>query len=322
MATPDCTPFQLAHLVESTIARLLADPTKNNLGPGHPEPAWGDFLVGYASGADELFAALKEVIGPFHWSPAEAFACAQGLDPRESHPARPAAPRGSAAPRGHSVAETKGASVATELSVISWALCQTTATKADNREETLMPSERWARSRMFGQEANVALHRELIALLAAYGHPAVAPSLSPRWQEVHAGSNQWASTWSERHVAHICGLGTFGLSGGLITTKGKAVRLGSLVVKASLPPTARAYSGPFDYCLYLTRGLCGLCAERCPVGSVTREGRDKPACSRHLRPRSEAYIRDRFGFVGYACGLCQTGVPCESGLPSVDSLPA
>ena len=37
-----------------------------------------------------------------------------------------------------------------------------------------------------------------------------------------------ASTWSERHVAYVSGLGTFGLSGGLITAKGQAVRLGSV----------------------------------------------------------------------------------------------
>ena len=27
------------------------------------------------------------------------------------------------------------------------------------------------------------------------------------------------------------------------------------------------------------------------------------------------YVKEAFGFEGYGCGLCQTGVPCESGLP-------
>lgn len=292
-AQPDS---DLARLIESTIAAFLADPAKNNLGPGNPDPAWGDFLVGYSAGDDDLYLSLKEVIGAFHWTPAEAFRVA-ALSASDSD-------------------SIQGASVApSQLTVVSWALCQTEATKAANRLETLMPSEPWARARMFGQAANVALHQELIAALAGCGHTAVAPGLSPRWQEDGAGSDRWASTWSERHVAYVCGLGTFGLCGGLITKKGKAVRLGSLVVRARIPPTERPYSGPFDHCLYLSRGLCGLCVVRCPVGSVSRERRDKPACSRHLRPRSEKYVREHYGFEGYACGLCQTGVPCESGLP-------
>jgi hypothetical protein len=26
-------------------------------------------------------------------------------------------------------------------------------------------------------------------------------------------------------------------------------------------------------------------------------------------------VRRNYGFDGYACGLCQTGVPCEAGIP-------
>lgn len=130
-----------------------------------------------------------------------------------------------------------------QLTVISWAVCQTEATTAANRLETVMLSAHWARARMFGQAANVALHHELITALASCGHLATAPSLSPRWREDGAGSDRWASTWSERHVAYVCGLATFGLCGGLITKKGRAVRLGSLVVKARIPPTKRPYSG-------------------------------------------------------------------------------
>jgi epoxyqueuosine reductase len=28
------------------------------------------------------------------------------------------------------------------------------------------------------------------------------------------------------------------------------------------------------------------------------------------------YIREHYGINIYACGLCQTGVPCEKGIPS------
>ena len=270
------------------IRDFLAVSANNTLGPGTTDRAWDDALVGFSSGADEMYVGLKEHIGSFHWTPSEAFALGSGGDP----PARPG-----------------------ELSVISWVLCQAEATKAANRGETSLPSEPWARARIFGQDGNRALHVALVDALTAGGYPAVAPGLLPQWSEQDSAEFGRASTWSERHVAHISGLGTFGLAGGLITERGQAVRFGSVVVRATIPPTPRPYADPFAYCLFFARGTCATCADRCPVGSVTRGGRDKEACARHLRPVTEEYVRREFGFDGYGCGLCQTGVPCESGIP-------
>ncbi len=116
-------------------------------------------------------------------------------------------------------------------------------------------------------------------------------------------------------MAYISGLGTFGLAGGLITERGQAVRFGSVIVRAIIPPTPRPYADPFAYCLFFARGTCAACAKRCPVGSVSQRG----ARQGSLRPSSptvtEEYVRREFGFDGYGCGLCQTGVPCESGIP-------
>ena len=200
--------------------------------------------------------------------------------------------------------------------MVSWALCQSDEAKQSNRREARYPSETWARARMFGQECNNALHLALVAALDDAGYTAVAPALLPQWSQLPSERFFVASTWSERHIAYVSGLGTFGLTGGLITEKGQAVRLGSVVVRARIPATPRLYSGPFDYCLFLTRGLCARCVARCPVGSVREEGRDKEPCSRHLGPAMREYVEGHFGFTGYACGLCQTGVPCESRIPS------
>ena len=35
----------------------------------------------------------------------------------------------------------------------------------------------------------------------------------------------------------------------------------------------------------------------------------------HLSEERFNVLREHFGFEGYGCGLCQTGVPCESGIP-------
>jgi epoxyqueuosine reductase len=298
----------LARLCEQTLSDFIADPARNTMGPGTGEPAWDGFLLAFAAGDDPLFGELKVHAGPQHWTPAEAFA---------------AAVRGGVFSAVGADADTAGGAPGRgapdaapgDLTVISWALCQTEAAKAANRRETRMPSERWARSRIFGQEGNVRLHLAMLEGLRALGYRAVAPSLSPAWAEADPHTNAWRSTWSERHVAYVAGLGTLSLSGGLITERGQALRLGSVVVKAVIPATPRAYDSPFAYCLHYTDEGCDECAQRCPTGSISAEGRDKLACARHLNPRTAEYVRTRYGFEGYGCGLCQTAVPCESAIP-------
>ncbi len=306
----------LSRFVDRFIRDYLAVPENNNLGPGTEGKAWADVLVGFSSGADPLYEDLKEHVGPFHWTPLEAFALAGTVSRSDDAAgARPGAVTpGNGGPAGDP-AGVDAPVTAEDLTVISWALCQSDEAKQSNSRETRYPSETWARARMFGQECNNALHVALIAALNDVGYKAAAPALLPEWSTQSSERFFMASTWSERHVAHVSGLGTFGLTGGLITERGQAVRFGSVVVRARIPATPRPYSGPFDYCLYLTRGLCARCAARCPVGSVREEGRDKEPCSHHLGPPMRDYVESHFGFKGYACGLCQTRVPCESRIP-------
>ena len=118
--------------------------------------------------------------------------------------------------------------------------------------------------------------------------------------ELHAESR-----WSERHAAYVCGLGTFGLSRGLITPKGTAGRFAGIIVDTELAPDERPYTGVYDYCV-----KCGACAGRCPVGAITVEyGKNNALCSRYLDKMGERYAPR------YGCGKCQTGVPCEHRIP-------
>jgi len=195
-------------------------------------------------------------------------------------------------------------------------LPQTAASKRDNRRETSYPAERWARSRILGEsKVNAGLRAFLVAELAARGIQAAAPQLLPQWSRQKSARYGFASVWSERHAAHVAGLGTFGLSDGLITPLGKAVRVGSLVLRGALPVSERPYNHHREYCLYFRDGSCGMCVRRCPVGSVRAEGRDKERCRRHLRESCARHIEQTWNLQGYGCGLCQTGVPCESGIP-------
>jgi epoxyqueuosine reductase QueG len=114
------------------------------------------------------------------------------------------------------------------------------------------------------------------------------------------------SNWSERHVAFVCGLGTFGLSKGLITEKGVAGRFSSIVTDMGLSPSVRPYEGLYDYCIF-----CGLCARRCPANAISLDtGKAHEPCEAFLN-ETRALFSPRYG-----CGKCQSGMPCESRIPA------
>ena len=275
----------LQSLIIDTVLAFCRSP-ENVLQAASAEPAWDEPLVGFAGGDDAIFQQYKQAVGPFHWTPLEAFALAFPDAPAAAH----------------------------DLTVVAWVLPQTEATKADNRQEQVYPAERWARARIFGENVNVLLRRKVVAALRDAGYQAVAPVLLPEFGTRPSEQYVLASNWSERHMAYASGLGTFGLCDGLITPKGKAMRVGSVVVRGSVAPTPRPYTDHHAYCLYYSEGTCGECIDRCPVKAISKAGHDKIKCNNHLE-RTKPFVREHFGFEGYGCGMCQTGVPCESGIP-------
>jgi epoxyqueuosine reductase QueG len=265
----------------------VAQSPENSLKNQAGEKAWDEPLVGFSAGDDPLYAQCKEHIGPFFWRPEEIF--------NLTFPDQPAA--------------------ADELSVVSWVLPQMAYTKKENAAQDTWPSERWTRARLFGEQFNRLLRAKVVEALSERGHVAVSPMLSPQWSFHMSEKYSWASTWSERHAAHIAGLGTFGLCDGLITPKGKAVRLGSAVVRAVLPPTPRPYVDHHAYCLFFTHGTCGKCIPRCPVKALSDHGHDKVLCREHVMLKAEAYNVEHYGLKVEGCGLCQVKVPCASRIP-------
>ncbi len=280
-------PTGSAEWIQSVITEFIETSPDNSLRNETNDKAFETTLVGFSSGADPIYEEFKTHVGPFHWTPAEAFALA--------YPDIQARPE--------------------DLSVISWVLPQTGATRKDNRKEMFYPAERWARNRIFGEEFNVRIRKRLVEVLVAAGFEAVSPMLCSQWERKDSDRFVIASTWSERHAAYASGLGTFGLCDGLITPLGKAMRLGSVVARVKIPPTPRPYKDHHEYCLFFTKGTCGKCIDRCPVQAISKNGHDKIKCRNHLKPTSADYVKSRFHFDGYGCGLCQTGVPCESKIP-------
>jgi epoxyqueuosine reductase QueG len=276
-----------ASWIESVIKQFVKESPENSLKNRENETAWAEPIVGFSNGADPLYQFYKKDIGEFYFSPLEVFS--------RTFP---------------------GIKVnADQLTVISWILPHTEATKNEHRKESQFPTERWARARMYGEDFNDELRKHVVTTLTKKGYEAVAPTLSPLWGTRVYGKYLITSNWSERHSAHAAGLGTFGLCDGLITPKGKAMRCGSAVARIDIPPSRRPYKDHHAYCLFYAKGTCGKCIDRCPVGAISKKGHDKAKCREYV-DSMWGYVRTHYGFKGYGCGLCQTGVPCESGIPS------
>ena len=272
--------------VKKIIQEFITESPLNTMQDETGEPAWDSALVGFSAGTDQIWQQYKEYVGAFHWTPWEVF-------------------------NQHCPDENVSAE---QLTVISWILPQRKLVRKTNRTAKTYPSEEWARIRIYGEKFNIALRHHVVKCLVESGHAAVAPMLTPNWTIVKSQRFSYASSWSERHAAHASGLGTFGLCDGLITPKGKAMRAGSVVARVSIEATPRPYADHQAYCLYYTDGTCGKCIDRCPARAITEAGHDKEKCRQHLA-RSREYIKKKYNFEGYGCGLCQVAVPCEAGIP-------
>jgi ferredoxin len=274
------------------VVDFLAKTPLNYMGENFgEEKMWGTPLVGFAAASDPIFKRFKalDACGPEHWLPEEIFDKAfPGTSAKQE-----------------------------DLTVVSWVLPQTEETKYSLRQEKEMPSERWSRSRIIGEKVNEKLRVYMASTLTGMGYEAVAPVNFPEWTRLDSMERVYTSTWSERHTAYACGLGTFGLDDALITPLGKAMRLGSIVVKAQLEPDARPYDDIHAYCLHFAIGKCNSCISRCPAGAISSQGHDKIKCRDYLHSATPTYIKEHYNLIGYSCGFCQTKVPCENGIPKL-----
>ncbi len=257
------------------VARFVRESPEDRF-PGSDDPYFDEPLLGVAAAADPIFDDLKGIIGSFHRTPREILPGA--------------------------------------ASVVCWVLPIGRATRESNRRERELPSLAWARTRRFGEELNNSLRRHLVAWLGERGGAAVAPLLAPDWQRFNDTPVGIASTWSERHAAYAAGLGTFSLSDGLITARGIAHRLGSVVTDLPLAPTSAGRPGVRDHCLFYG-GTCTSCIARCPTGAISPAGHDKALCAAYVEGPAAAGLAGPLGASVPSCGLCQTRVPCEHRIP-------
>lgn len=189
-------------------------------------------------------------------------------------------------------------------SVISYFLPFTKEIRDSNRMPGL-PSQEWMSARIDGEKFNNAVRSYIVEELKKINVDAVAPSLDKRFR-----IDKIISNWSERHIAFIAGLGTFGLHRAVITSKGTAGRFGSVITTLKLTPTKRNYTHYFEYCLYLTQEKCGACIAKCPINAINKNGKDNKLCSEYIDKEILSIYAPRYG-----CAKCNMNVPCEFKIP-------
>lgn len=260
------------HVFGNTAGNLVDIP-----GSGHVR-IYDTPLVGFADANDKLFEQYKqpEIIGKHYFTPTEWLPLAK--------------------------------------TVISFFLPFTVEVRSSNRIDKTDPSPEWLYGRIEGQAFITEFMTGLQQLLKEKGIDSCVPSQDERFgirfemtstngiADFHADSR-----WSERHSAYACGLGTFGLSRGLISEKGIAGRYASILVPEKWQATERGYTGIDDYCI-----KCGVCAKNCPAQAISLEnGKNNILCNAHVE-RMKAKYSPRYG-----CGKCQVGVPCEYRAPGL-----
>ena len=173
------------------------------------------------------------------------------------------------------------------------------------------PSEAWLHGRIEGQASSNKAVAALADIIRSKGCEAVVPTLDPRIKIFmkFAGypRSLYTTNWSERHAAYAAGLGTFGLSRGVITELGMAGRFMSIITTLELEQTPRPYNDLLEYC-----AKCGECIRACPPKAISLEHlKDHDICDAYLfdiRQKEEPY---------YGCGKCQCGMPCSFGIPKM-----
>jgi epoxyqueuosine reductase len=274
---------------------IIKDYTETSPGNSLPsfdnDPIFEEPLVGFADGDDPIFDECKKNIGDSYLTPREAW---RKVKSNENSPAR--------------------------LSIISIIFPITQKTRDSLRMENEVVSLRWHHTRFQGQAFINGLAQYVVSSIEKLGYQAVAPEQSPAfgWLELDNGP---ASNWSQRHVAYAAGLGTFSLNDGFITPKGIAMRCVSIVTDVVLVPSPRTYPSRVYNCLFYRTGSCGKCIQRCPAGALSEKGHDKKKCRAYTTGDLQKQRLKEMGREGYnlgpypACGLCQTGVPCEDKIP-------
>ncbi|MHA1561711.1 MAG: hypothetical protein ACTSPA_06250, partial [Promethearchaeota archaeon] len=155
-----------------------------------------------AQGSDPLFLKYKEIIGKYHFTPAELWSSFDFL-PRNIHPE--------------------------EISVLSFGFSFSDDIKEEGSKSQISPPELYLIARNY---ADTTINTALVTVqqfLVDLGFNVALCNQSHIVEYVG-----YSSSWSERHIAYAAGLGSFSLTDAFISDYGTNIRLGSIITDARL----------------------------------------------------------------------------------------
>lgn len=112
--------------------------------------------------------------------------------------------------------------------------------------------------------------------------------------------------WSHRSAAVIAGLGEFGANKLVITEKGSGGRFCSVITSATLKNNQKTTD---TKCLYIKKGVCGLCFKICPVQALTPNAVNKFDCQDRLNEHEAKMKASTDLQSADTCGKCISVCP-------------
>lgn len=116
--------------------------------------------------------------------------------------------------------------------------------------------------------------------------------------------------WSHKHLAHLAGLGRFGVHHMMITPVGCTGRLGSLVSEADLGDHPLIETQ--EACLLKAGQACGQCIKACPVEALSEDNFERRLCwDRLTENRRTLDCLADLPESTHVCGKCAALMPCS-----------
>lgn len=190
--------------------------------------------------------------------------------------------------------------------VVAFFVPFTRAVADDNRAAAPAASAKWARAYLTTNAAAARWVEELVRVVVSHGGRAAAVGDAAAFD-----TTAIRSRWSHRHWARMAGLGSFGRNNLLISEDGCCGRYFTFVVDwPALEPDAPRVE---EDCLYRLRGVCGVCAARCPTKALRPDAFDRAACFAQCRTNEASFPGAE------VCGQCVVGLPCSFTRPAAPS---
>jgi len=177
---------------------------------------------------------------------------------------------------------------------------------AESNLKGTMASEEWSRAYIKTNDLIAAISNRIELLMEQNGYKTGKIPATHNFE-----AKKLISNWSHGHIAHIAGLGTFGINNMLITKNGCCGRVGSIIISHEFTEYKKTRIIN-EKCLNRLKGSCGICQKKCIVSAFENGIYNRHKCYEQCLKNAEYHKK-----AGYAdvCGKCLVGLPCSTKEP-------